>query len=149
MPKQQNPNYSYGCMCMCCAASSPCRSARLPLSIPGNICIHCVTGTACTTLDCTFSQALFKKPGFVQGVGARAPTKPAAALCGCIIFPPLLNCTCAIWSMQTTLSSIQSHSVEIVVYLHHQLSHDTVMVYLPQEPEETWARFPAGKNQHD
>lgn len=47
-------------------------------------------------------------------------------LCGWIIFPHLVNCACAIWSMQTALSSIQPHFVEIVVYLHRQLSHDTI-----------------------
>lgn len=125
MPKQQNPNDSCGCMCMCRAASSPCQSARLPLSIPGNICIHCVTGTACSALDHIFSQTLESWGSCRELVPEPQPSQQQP-LCGWIIFPHLVNCACAIWSMQTALSSIQPHFVETVVYLRRQLSHDTI-----------------------
>lgn len=50
MPKQQNSNDS-GCVCVSSTASSTHQSARLPVSILRNICICCVTGTACSALD--------------------------------------------------------------------------------------------------
>lgn len=103
-----------------------------PAKVPG--CPSVFLGTYASTVSLALpappwiasSHRLSRKLGFVQGVGARAPAKPAAALCGWMIFPRLLNCACAIWSMQTALSSLQPRFVEIVVYLRCQLSHDTI-----------------------
>lgn len=103
-----------------------------PARVPG--CPSVFLGTYASTVSLALpappwtesSHRLARKLGSMQRVGARAPTKPAAALCGWMIFSHLLNCICAIWSMQTALSSRQPHFVEIVVYLHCQLSHDTI-----------------------
>lgn len=128
MPKQQNPNDRDGCVCMCSAASSTHQSARLPLSILRNICIYCVTGTACSALD-GLSHLLtdsLESSGSCRDLVPEPQPSQQQPLYGWIFFPHLVNCACAIWWMQIALPSLQPHFVEIVVYLHRQLSHDTI-----------------------
>lgn len=153
MPKQQNSNDS-GCVCMCSAASSTHQSARLPVSILRNICICCVTGTVCSALDrllhlLTDSLESF---GSCRDLVPEPHAMPNQASCSLSVpgyfFPCLVNYACASWWVQIAIPSHQLEFVEIAVYLCCQFSHDTVF-YFPPEPDKTWAKFPAGKNQHE
>lgn len=128
MPKQQNPNDSCGCMCMCSAASSTHQSARLPRSILRNICMCCVTGTACSALD-GLSHLLADSLGSLGLCRDLVPEPQPSRqqpLCAWIFFPRLVNSACATWSTQIALPSLQPDFAEIVVYLRFQLRNDTI-----------------------
>lgn len=128
MPKQQSPNDSRGCVCMCSVASSTHQSARLPLSILRNICICCVTGTACSALD-GLSHLLadsLESLGSCRDLLPEPQPSQQQPLGGWIFFPRLVNCACAIRSMQIALLSLQTDFVEIVVYLGCQFRNDRI-----------------------